>query len=38
MLREAPVAEFQSLTVVSLDAEAICFPSGENATAPTSLE
>ena len=38
MLHSAPVAESQSLTVLSCDADAICFPSGENATAPTQSE
>ena len=32
------VAESQSLTVSSNDADAICFPSGENATALTPSE
>ena len=35
---EAPVAESQSLTVQSLDADATSLPSGENATALTENE
>src|SRR2546423_11298983 len=36
--RAAPVAESQSLTVLSCDADATSLPSGENATALTQSE
>ena len=38
MLRAVPVAESQSLTVMSQDADATGLPPGENATAWTQFE
>ena len=36
VLHIAPVPESQSMIVALADADTICFPSGENATARTS--